>query len=1025
MRTVLALVLASALLATAQDQATGPVTIGGITYERVDPGEPFTPAPAPVQDWPAPRPTKSEAAAGMIAFVAPDPGDYRPDRLPKPAEQTARLRAFLTPGEDEPVCFAVYSLAALQGLSVSVDLDGAPLTVDVRQEHCWPQRTGWKSRRWYITPELLLPCAGGRKTVPQQRGVLQEVPFDLGPAQTQGFWITLSAPADAKPGRFAATVSLQAAGRPALALPLEIELLPFALQQPNERSWLLYCDAARWRTMSDAQVLAELRDFARHGMNGLIEMPFGKPDLSQLKEGKVSFDAAPYRRYATLCQQAGLMGPHVIGTVGPQAVATALGLKLDLNRGDWPAEVKAGVASVARAAIAATRDLPSRWYYYGVDEPTGENTYAIQDYRAWHDAGAPTYATFYVPSFLEKASAYLTAPCFVVGLVSREKQAREAREACARTGAEFFWYGTGSYVNPFPQERFMFHNRYGAGLLFWKTGARAEATWTFCRPHEDVFNDFDGSRANPGEPKEQVTAYPHLLKPDDYTTYQGALPTIAWESLREGVDDYRYLHTLAATIQQAQASALPAVRQAAQEAQTELDALVASVPWANPMTPAGFETVRLQQVRRLVADRIVALQAALRGDKPRAAGPRARHAELRVRTAAADRHDRLPTVAAARAPQPPAVDGNLDEPAWHQATATSPFVDIRAGEAATLHSSARILVDDQALYVAFECPEPAIGAVAAKETKHDGTVWLEDGIELFVAGAGRKPYVHLIITTAGVVLDELNQDALAWEPQLQVAVRKGTDAWTAEVAVPWAELAKAGVQRAPVMAMNFGRSRYTQNDPQTHTAWSATYNGFHVPERFGLVFLPDSDLALDSIALPDQWGAQELSVTLRNGGTQSVEAELSLSDGPTTAVRIAAGGTHRVTLPLRLDAAGPQVVALNWGLKGTPLRRLDLPVSIPEPVTMKGSGDLLTAGRTTDWPVTVNLAEREATAHRLVVHVQEGTRTKDYRVSARPGKEVRVPLSSTAVARVQMRLLNRAGEAVWNSPEQSFIVLPD
>ena len=48
--------------------------------------------------------------------------------------------------------------------------------------------------------------------------------------------------------------------------------------------------------------------------------------------------------------------------------------------------------------------------------------------------------------------------------------------------SEFWWYGTGSYVNPFPQEGFMFHNRYGAGLLFWKSGAKAQASWTFCRP---------------------------------------------------------------------------------------------------------------------------------------------------------------------------------------------------------------------------------------------------------------------------------------------------------------------------------------------------------------------------------------------------------------------------------------------------------------------------------------------------------------------------------------------------------------
>ena len=175
-----------------------PVTIGGVTYAHVDPGEAFTAAPQPVQDWQPPAPSAAELAAGLLAFVAPDPGDYRPYRLPKPEEHLSRLTAALTPGAAEAVCFAVRTLTPLQGLTVTVDMGGAPVTADVRQMHCWPQRTGWRSRQWYLTPELLLPCAGGKKTVPAQRGVLQEVAFDVPADTTQGFWITLRAPAEAK-----------------------------------------------------------------------------------------------------------------------------------------------------------------------------------------------------------------------------------------------------------------------------------------------------------------------------------------------------------------------------------------------------------------------------------------------------------------------------------------------------------------------------------------------------------------------------------------------------------------------------------------------------------------------------------------------------------------------------------------------------------------------------------------------------------------------------------------------------------
>jgi hypothetical protein len=595
-------------------QEAGPVTIGGVTYDYVDPGPPFTESARPAQDWQPPQPTSGEQAAGLVAYVTSDPGDYKPYRIPRPGEHATNLSTFLTPGQDEAVWVGVYGLADLHGLTLTVNAGSAPVSVDVRHMHFWPQRTGWRSHEWYMTPELLLPCSDGKKIVPAKRGVLEERPFDLQTGETAAFWLTLTADQRARSGLYEASVTISSNGRAALELPLQIELLPFRLSRPIDRYWLLYGDTSRWTAMSDQQVMAELRDFARHGMTGLVEMPLGSLDLSGLKSGQVRFDAAAFKKLAAQCREAGMPGPHVCSCGRmPERVCEALGLTCDLMKGAWPEEVKAGVTAIARAAVEATADVPVRWYYYGWDEPKSDNTYAIQDYQCWHSGGAATYATYGDPRFFENAAEFLTAPCFIAHRVGSEDGARAAREACAGAGAEFWWYGLGSYVNPFPQEGAMFNNRYGAGYLLWKSGAEAQVTWTFCRPHEDVFNDFDGSRANSAEPKEQATAYPHLLKPDDWSTYHGAIPTIAWESLREGVDDYRYLYTLALMIARAHRSESEAVRQAGQDAETKLAALVESIPWADPEHKPAFDTSRMQQVRRAVADLTVQLQAALRG----------------------------------------------------------------------------------------------------------------------------------------------------------------------------------------------------------------------------------------------------------------------------------------------------------------------------------------------------------------------------------------------------------------------------
>lgn len=949
----------------------GPVTIGGVSYDHVDPGEPFRESPRPPQDWQPPKPTRPERAAGFIAYVTPDPGDYKPYRIPRPEERVTRLSAFLAQGEYEPVWVGVYGLTDLQGLSLHVDLQGAPLTAEVRYIHCWPQRTGWRSREWYLTPELLLPCREGKKTVPFQRGVLEEQDFNLKAGETAAFWITLHTALAAPPGRYEAVVSIQSRGKPKRVLPLQVELLPFSLRRPEERYWLLYGDAFRWRGMSDSQILAELQDFARHGMTGLVEMPLGRVDLSGLSSGQVRFDAGDFKKLAALCRQAGLPGPHVCSYGGmPDRVREALGLQCGLMKEPWPEELKAGVATMARAAVEATADAPARWYYYGWDEPGGDNTYAIQDYQCWHRGGARTYATFGDLLFLQKASEFLTAPCFVAPLISSPDNAQAAREGCAKAGAAFWWYGTGSYVNPFPQEGFLFHNRYGAGYLFWKTGAQAQVSWTFCRPHEDVFNDFDGAAANSAEPKEQATAYPHFLKPDDWSTYQGAIPTLAWEALREGVDDYTYLHILTTLIQEARESSEKTVRDAAREAEGTVNALVEAIPWVNPLGPApaeGFDNRHMQQVRRAVADLIVDLQTALAGKPRRPVLMRPGRVALAVQIVEPEPafSAALPTLLVMPIQVPPQIDGLLEDPCWRDSFLIGPFRYAESGRLATTPTEARIVYDDQALYVAFHCSEPNMDRLVAKQSGHDTSlVWLDDGVEFFLAGSSRDKYAHLIVNTNRSIYDEIGQDP-AWNPAVEVGLQKGPDFWNVEMALPWAELERAGIVRSPVMAMNFCRNRFAGAKEAPHTAWSCTYGGFHVPRRFGVALLQEGPVALADLQLPVWWGKSAVEAKLRNLTKASLTAQVGLEGTSMQTVSLPAGAVQEVKLPWDLQKPGLAQATLAWGVVGEPLRRVDLKVPVPPPLSVTGRSWFVSDGDTISMSIVINMAPNERSRYRI------------------------------------------------------------
>lgn len=1015
------------VLAVAHAQETQGVEVGGVVYEYVDPGEPFTEAPRPPQPWASPVPQPAEKDAGMIPFVTPDPGDYRPYRRPKPEERVDRLSAFLTPGEDEPVWVGIWALDDLKGLRAEASLPGAPISVDIRHLHCWPQRTGWRSRQFYVTPELILPCAGGRKTVPARREVLEECSFDLPAGETAAFWFTLTAREDARPGTYEGTVRISADGRPPLALPFVVEVLPFRLERPADRYWLLYADVYRWNwgQLGDEQILAELRDFARHGMTGLVEMPLGTPDLSRLKEGRVEFDASAYRRLAELCQRAGLPGPHVCYFGIAYQVLESLGSQCDLMKDVWPPEIRQGVAAVARAAVEATRGLPS-WYFYGWDEPSGDNTYAIQDYQAWHDGGALTYATFYAPGFLEKAKDYLTAPCFVVGMVSSEEMARAAREACEKTGAEFWWYGTGSYVNPYPQECGLFYNRYGAGFLFWKTGAKAQVSWTFCRPHEDVFNDFDGSQANPAEPKEQATAYPHLLRPDDWSTYQGAIPTIAWEALREGWDDYRYLYTLSQLVAQARASRNREVRRAAREAQERLDAIVEAIPWANPMLPAAFPTDLMQKARRAIADEIVRLQDLLAGRRQGRAPQREAEVTLTVRTVAADDVTpfSLPALVAGTAATPPRIDGVLDDPCWAQAPAASHFASYDDGKPAPVQTLARVCQDDGVLYVAFDCAEPRMDGLVVRRMGRDAhEVWLDDGVEFFLAGPTRRPYVHVIVNAAGALYDEVNMDA-GWDADIKAGVSKRADGWSVEMALPWKEIEAAGVRRAQVMTVNFCRNRFADRRPEvsSHSTWSCTYGNFHTPERFGFLQLSSGPVVLSRVTVPGYWGPQEIGLVLTNRGADERLAWVYFA-GKRQARTIFPAGEASFVFPVYFSWPGPNSLTLTYGAQGMSGQQLQVAVLVPHPISLVRWPSLVEDDQDTVLVVKVGTWPAEASPLRLRTTVSDQARRYQMGMAAQPGRLRRMDLALHGLATICVELVGTDGRAVVPPLQRRVVVL--
>ena len=207
-----------------------------------------------------------------------------------------------------------------------------------------------------------------------------------------------------------------------------------------------------------------------------------------------------------------------------------------------------------------------------------------------------------------------------------------------------------------------------------------------------------------------------------------------------------------------------------------------------------------------------------------------------------------------RTATPMTVDGRLDEPAWGEApVADLALVD--SGGAPKQRTEARLLWDDDYLYVAFQCEDADIWGVT---TERDQAIYEQEVVEVFLdADCDGHGYVEIEVSPLNAVLDlfMLLRDGRRrglwdWDSDgLLTAVvvdgdptRRGTPdrSWTVEMAIPMSDFMTAPhlpPRPGDVWHLNLYRIDRAEWGDE-YCAWSPTgaINN-HVPERFGrLVF---------------------------------------------------------------------------------------------------------------------------------------------------------------------------------------------
>ena len=194
----------------------------------------------------------------------------------------------------------------------------------------------------------------------------------------------------------------------------------------------------------------------------------------------------------------------------------------------------------------------------------------------------------------------------------------------------------------------------------------------------------------------------------------------------------------------------------------------------------------------------------------------------------------------------PVVDGEMD--AAYRLAEPMEFVFINGAERKPeAPTTARMLCTEDALYVLFRCRYRDPGAARWSEKTHDGGVWHDNSVEVFLdpASSGTERYYQVTVNPGGTTADSFARDHKSWNPKLQVAAKVRPGEWTAELAIPFGELRLTKGKINKIWRMNLTRFNLA---PAEDTSWCVLGDySSHVPARFGHLWV-DAGTVLNASA---------------------------------------------------------------------------------------------------------------------------------------------------------------------------------
>ncbi len=527
----------------------------------------------------------------LIHVVNPTSGEkILPTTFPLPGSQSTKIQVVACRGEYEPASFVIRGLnRAPLSILVSVsDLVGEHGVipkehVDIKVVKTWYQAaTAWSSHiinksgrdTRVLVPELLLndeelirvdvvnknnyvrlPSGTPHRyesisdnTVRNQpdlpgiaefpvRDADQLQPSAITENSNKQYWITVHVPEDTRSGKYLGAISITTTqGHALVKLDYEINVLPFELSNPSIEYSVYYRGklAPRSPTVSsefksEEQLKAELRNMREHGVINPTVYQRYRPK-GELVPTSIHESQELLRRYLAIRSELNMTNTALY----------YLGRQID---SDSPGNLKQLEADIPDLQKIKSEYSFTELFLYGKDEARGQELLEGKKAREKvRTLGAKVFSAGYQGHF--EVMGQLTDILVLHGLpISQEANKFH------RIGHKIY-----SYHNPQtgPENPALFRIRYG--LRLWQADFDGAMIYAYQHSMGSIWNDFDHVKY-----RDHVLAYP---------TSDGVIDTIAWEGLREGIDDVRYLSTLENHIKALQSN--PVVAQEVKQANAYL-----------------------------------------------------------------------------------------------------------------------------------------------------------------------------------------------------------------------------------------------------------------------------------------------------------------------------------------------------------------------------------------------------------------------------------------------------------------------